>query len=134
MKTLYYDNNQWKLADRKDEFSNMYFNHLHYGELPEDEEITIRDFQFAIDFCKERSSRPEVRYTLFRKKPYLHLATDCGCDYWIMTAHTFKPFIYRYHCIKVDKAPTMKRLMEELPANELIEYCKDHGLEIKLGN
>lgn len=134
MKTLYFFNNQWKKVADKGGYSNMYCSKLHYGEMPEDKVMTFQDFQFAIDTFANKSTRPQVHYTLFRKKPYLFFHIDCGLDCCSMDKRTFKPFIIRNHFWKAVEPFTIKQLMNELPANEFIEYCKDHELSVIMGN
>lgn len=132
MKTLYYLNNQWKLANGKMEYTDLYIrSSLHYGELPEDKELYFDDFDSAFFACEGQSGlRPKGMYNLFRR-PYLYFHIDGGFDHKIMYRCNFKPFVFRYHYYEGSPLISFKGLMEELPADEFMEYCKDHGLSIK---
>lgn len=131
MKTLYYLNNQWKLANGKMEYTDLYIHDaLHYGEKPKEVKMTFDNFQQAIEVF-EGNKRPQVRYTLFRKKPYLYFHINGGLDRKKMYRCNFKPFTFRYHVWDCSPLISFKELMEELPADEFVEYCKDHGLSIK---
>lgn len=133
MKTLYYINDEWKSVKDK-EFTDLYLHKsLFYGEMPETVETTFRNFQFAVDTFEKLNARPEVRYTLFRKKPYLYFNVCGGMYHEAMTARRFRPFVFRVHTWQANGL-TMKEIMEELPAENFIEYCKDHGLSVKLGD
>lgn len=127
-------NNQWKLVNDKMEYTNMYLDTLHYGEIPEDVKITFQNFQYAIDTFANKDMRPQVRYTAFHKNPYLFFHIDGGFDYWTMHKRTFKPFVFRVHYWKSMKSWTFKELMTELPADEFAEYCKDHRLSVVMEN
>lgn len=131
MKGLYYFNKQWKLVTDKG-YTDMYLSELHYGEIPETKEMTFQDFQFAIDSFAKHNVQPEVRYTLFKKKPYLFFNIDGGLSYYAMTKRKFKPFILRWHYRKCKRTYSFHSLMRELPAHEFIDYCKDNGLSVSM--
>lgn len=102
------------------------FAQYHYGEMPNYELVKYDDFYKAYDYLTAHP-HPHIATdtTFFRKRKCLRFRfVDL---YKTMTAKTFKPFDILTTVEPIDYTPTIKQLMNELPADEFLLYCKDNG-------
>lgn len=68
----------------------------------------------------------KVDYTLFGNKPYLCFNDATELIHHSVTRKNFKGVTVRVRYVEV-KVYTLKRLYEELPAEEFIAFCADHN-------
>lgn len=98
----------------------------HYGEFPE--EIVLKEFIVFEEFYKEYGHENK---TLFGHKPYVLCASlTSDVTFGKIGRNDFKSYkvIDRYK--KIDFLITINDLVERLSAEDFIEYCKDHGLNV----
>lgn len=103
---------------------------MHYGENSESQTIQLNTFDEAI------TALPQIRqygFITYLKKHLFKPLEETLNFYWLglkFTRKTFKPITIEVNFLeKEENDYTMKKLAEELPANEFIEYLKDKGVE-----
>lgn len=103
---------------------------LHYSENGEPQTFQLNTFDKAI------LALPQIRrygFTTYLKKHLFKPLEETLNFYWLgmnFTRKTFKPITIEVIYLEEEENDyTMKKLAEELPANEFIEYLKDKGVE-----
>lgn len=103
---------------------------MHYGENSESQTIQLNTFDEAI------TALPQIRqygFTTYLKEHLFKPLEETLNFYWLglkFTRKTFKPITIEVNFLEEEENDyTMKKLTEELPANEFIEYLKDKGVE-----
>lgn len=79
--------------------------------------------------------KARIERTLFKNKKYVSLYNADCFDREEITEKNFKPFYFRV-TYSIDYSPSIKKLMEELTADEFAEWCYDKKIsldEIKKG-
>lgn len=71
----------------------------------------------------------EAQKTLFGKRQ-IHFKS--GLDGYTVKEKRFKEVTIWWHCTECPKV-TMKTLLEDLPADDLVEYLKERGLGLEIG-
>lgn len=68
----------------------------------------------------------KVDYTLFGSKPYLCFSNATDLLHHNVNRKNFEGVTVRVHYVEV-KSYTLKKLYEELPADDFLAYCADHS-------
>lgn len=79
--------------------------------------------------------KARIEHTLFTNKKYVSLFNADRIEREDITEKNFKPFSFRV-TYSIDYSPSIKKLMEELTADEFAEWCYDKKIsldEIKKG-
>lgn len=107
-----------------------HINNLHYGADGEPQTIQLNTFDEAV------AALPQIRsigFNTYFKEHLFKPREEILNFYWLgvnFTRKTFKPITIEIDYLdEEDSDYTMKKLAEELPANEFIEYLKDKGVE-----
>lgn len=134
MKTIYYIIDTLTINDKT--HSENYFN-WGYGELPESKSVCYRTFDQLFNENNETFPHDFIncynKKSLLRKKNLrcIDLYKDClHYSYYHFTDETFKEAKYTKEFIPIKSILTIKQLMQRLSAEDFLDYCKDHNMNI----
>ncbi len=109
-----------------EKLENARHSKWHYGELPKIQTQTYTDFDEIFNKFGGIGSSIYCDVTFFKKRPYIY-----GTISWDQGVKIFKEDFNEYKIIdrvNLVEGYTMKHLIEELSADDLIAYLKDNGL------
>lgn len=115
-------------ADRSVNGEDIYTGSSLYNSPWRYTEEMPADHRTEYDFKKVYEWFGYGQVTFFKKKPYVEFRMDFY-THKKFTADNFEKYeVIKYQKEIPEDSVTMSKLMERLPANEFIDYCKDHGL------
>lgn len=119
------------INDRGRTLNSLYKN-CHYREEPEqyNQLICTDDFDKAFDFIKSNNLRCLSATSIGKIKIIHYTNLDALADY-IYFKFNFKSLVVCEEFIDCSNDFSLKGLLEELPAEEFVEYCNDKGLGVR---
>lgn len=87
------------------------------------------NFKDFFEACKEGKVRNANAYLGLFKTPKVNMR--CGIDYYTITARNFPDCICVWNHAKDVSHYSMKKLMENLPADEFAEYLRERNITLQ---
>ena len=129
-----YDCEQFIALGSRCEFKRTsIWDHLHLLDAEQSLDATNRtyyeNFEDFFKACEEGLVRNADAYFSLFKVPKVKV--HCGIDQYIITAHNFPDCICVWNHAKNVSNYSMKKLMENLPADEFAEYLREHNIALQ---
>lgn len=120
-----------KMNGKNGSLDSLYKN-CHYMEEPEhyNQLICTDDFDKAFDFIKSNNLKHLSATSIGKIKIIHYTNLDALADY-IYFKFNFKSLVVCEEFIDCSNDFSLKGLLEELPAEEFVEYCNDKGLGVR---
>ena len=129
-----YDCEQFIALGSRCEFKRTsIWDHLHLLDAKQALNATNRtyyeNFKDFFEACKEGKVRNAEAYLgLFKVQK---VKVRCGIDWYTITAHNFPDCICVWNHAKNVSNYSMKKLMENLPADEFAEYLRERNIALQ---
>ena len=129
-----YDCEQYIALGTRCEFKyTSIWDHLHLLDAKQALDATNRtyyeNFKDFFEACKEGKIRNATVYFGLFKVPKVKVC--CGIDWYTITAHSFPDCICVWNHAKNVSNYSMKKLMENLPADEFAEYLRERNIALQ---
>ena len=109
------------------------WDHLHLLDAKQALDVTNRtyykNFKDFFEACEEGKVRNAEAYLGLFKVPKVKV--HCGIDWYTITAHNFPDCICVWNHAKNVSNYSMKKLMENLPADEFAEYLRERNIALQ---
>lgn len=129
-----YDCEQFIALGTRCEFKyTSIWDHLHLLDAKQALDATNRtyykNFKDFFEACEEGKVRNAEAYLGLFKVPKVKVR--CGIDWYTITAHNFPDCICVWNHAKNVSGYSMKKLMENLPADEFAEYLRERNIALQ---
>lgn len=129
-----YDCEQFIALGSRCEFKHTsIWDHLHLLDAEQSLDATNRtyyeNFNDFFEACEESKVRNAEAYLGLFKVPKVKVR--CGIDWYTITAHNFPDCICVWNHAKNVSNYSMKKLMENLPADEFAEYLRERNIALQ---
>ena len=129
-----YDCEQFIALGTRCEFKYIsIWDHLHLLSAKQALDVTNRtyykNFKDFFEACEEGLVRNAEAYLGLFKVPKVKVR--CGIDWYTITAHNFPDCICVWNHAKNVSNYSMKKLMENLPADEFAEYLRERNIALQ---
>ena len=129
-----YDCEQFIALGTRCEFKyTSIWDHLHLLDAKQALDVTNRtyykNFKDFFEACEEGKVRNAEAYLGLFKVPKVKV--HCGIDWYTITAHNFPDCICVWNHAKNVSNYSMKKLMENLPADEFAEYLRERNIALQ---
>ena len=129
-----YDCEQFIALGTRCEFKyTSIWDHLHLLNAKQALDATNRtyyeNFKDFFEACEEGKVRNAEAYLGLFKVPKVKV--HCGIDQYIITVHNFPDCICVWNHAKNVSSYSMKKLMENLPADEFAEYLRERNITLQ---
>lgn len=129
-----YDCEQFIALGTRCEFKyTSIWDHLHLLNAKQALDVTNRtyykNFKDFFEACEDGEVRNAEAYLGLFKVPKVKVR--CGIDWYTITAHNFPDCICVWNHAKNVSNYSMKKLMENLPADEFAEYLRERNIALQ---